>query len=58
MQVFSDMSRVEKETAIESFNDFLHEMAHTCGYAEHDEWDANDWDEFEDMVIDAVRYRR
>lgn len=58
MQVFKDMSKAEKVIAAKLFNDFLDEMAHVCGYTDHDEWDADDWDEFEDMIIDVVRYRR
>lgn len=58
MQVFKDMSKAEKGIAAELFYDFLDEMAHVCGYADHDEWDADDWDTFEDIVVDAVRYRR
>lgn len=58
MQVFKDMSKAEKGIAAELFNDFLDEMAHVCGYADHDDWEADDWDEFEDIVVDAVRYRR
>ena len=58
MQVFKDMSKAEKGIAAELFNSFLDEMAHVCGYADHDEWEVEDWDEFEDIVVDAVRYRR
>ena len=58
MQVFTYMSKAEKSRAIELFNDFLDEMAHECHYIGHDEWDTDDWDEFEDMIIDVVRYRR
>lgn len=58
MQIFNDLNRSEESRAIELFNDFLDEMAHECGYIAHDEWDNDDWDEFEDMIVDAVRYRR
>lgn len=58
MQTFTDLSRSEEIRAIELFNEFLDEMAHVCKYEEHDSWEVEDWDEFEDIIVDAVRYRR
>ena len=55
MQVFRDIPKADREKIKDAYRDLLTELA-SWYYSDFRDWDPEDWDRFEEIVLDVARY--